>query len=78
MSCPSQALDSMSFSPRARESWKAGVGRSEILVDPLLGWTQLLINSQSSEDTSDGALSNYISIPDTERETRFEGIAKTG
>lgn len=54
------------------------MGRSEILVDPLLGWTQLLINSQSSEDTSDGALSNYISIPDTERETRFEGIAKTG
>lgn len=54
------------------------MNRRRILFDPLLGWTQLLINLWSREDTADGALSKYISIPGTERKTRLEGIAKTG
>lgn len=51
------------------------MSRRRILFDPLLGWTQLLINLWSREDTADGALSKHISIPGTERKTRLEGIA---
>lgn len=54
------------------------MSRRGVLVGPLLGWTRLWINLQSREGTADGALSKSISILGTEKETRFEGIAKTG
>lgn len=36
---------------------RLGWAEGGISVDPLLGWTQLLINLRSREDTADGALS---------------------
>lgn len=51
---------------------KGNVNQSTAELDPVI------VNSWSKENTTDDALSEHICILGTKRETRFEGIAKTG